>query len=213
MDVSWNADGLAPAIVQDDRSGAVLMLGWMNAEALAKTTETGQVHFYSRSRKALWRKGETSGHTLAMRSMRIDCDKDAILIRARPAGPTCHTGTTSCFFTPDQGTADDGPPGSMLAEVERELIRRQHGPPDEKSYTQSLWKAGMQAILSKIAEEQIELANALLRQPDDAVIHEAADLLFHVLVGLRARNVSFDQIQEELGRRLGQSGIEEKSRR
>jgi phosphoribosyl-ATP pyrophosphohydrolase/phosphoribosyl-AMP cyclohydrolase len=213
VDVTFNADGLVPAIVQDDRSGAVLMLGWMNREAFDKTRTTGQVHFYSRSRKALWRKGETSGHTLSLRELRVDCDQDAVLVLARPEGPTCHTGKTSCFFTPEGAAADDGPAGSVFHQTEQQLLQRLKGPADEKSYSQSLWRAGMAAIVEKIREEQQELSEALEHKGEPEVIHEAADLLFHVLVALRARNISLVRIEEELSRRLGKSGIEEKASR
>jgi phosphoribosyl-ATP pyrophosphohydrolase/phosphoribosyl-AMP cyclohydrolase len=204
VDVKFQVDGLAPAVVQDARTGVVLMLGWMNAEALEKTQSTRQVHFYSRSRQKLWRKGETSGNTLTLHSLKIDCDSDTILVQAIPKGPTCHTGTTSCFAETT---------GGALEQVERQLIERQEGPPDTKSYSQSLWNAGMDAIAEKIREEEEELVEALGAGSAAQVTHEAADLLFHVLVGLRVRNVSLKDVQEELFRRLGMSGIEEKARR
>src|SRR5215471_18412073 len=112
----YDERGLAPCIVQDAVTGVVLMLAWMNAEALRQTRETGAVHFWSRSRQALWKKGETSGHTLAVVEIRLDCDLDAVLVRARPAGPTCHTGATSCFFHRDDGSDDDGVPAVTILE-------------------------------------------------------------------------------------------------
>src|SRR6185436_14786858 len=117
MEPAYDERGLVPCIVQDAATGAVLMLAWMNAEALRLTRETGQVHFWSRSRGALWKKGETSGNTLAVAELRVDCDRDALLVRARPAGPACHTGATACFFTVDGGRTDDGVPPVPAADA------------------------------------------------------------------------------------------------
>jgi len=204
--------GLVPCIVQDATSSTVLMLGWMNAEALELTRSTSEVHFYSRSRQQLWKKGETSGNTLAVVELRIDCDRDCILVRARPAGPTCHTGTTSCFFTLDDDDTDDGV-APILARLDATLVRRRDSATAEKSYTKSLLDKGMPKILAKIAEEHGELAAELPDGTDDHVVHEAADLLFHVMVGLTARRIPFDRVIAELGRRFGTSGHAEKAAR
>lgn len=188
------------------------MLAWMNAEALRLTRETRVVHFWSRSRQALWKKGETSGNVLALVELRVDCDRDAILVRATPAGPTCHTGTTSCFFAPDDAPADDGPPATILDRLEA-IIAERRASTAAKSYTKSLLDAGMPKILAKIAEEHGELAAELPAGPTEKVVHEAADLLFHVMVGLAARDVPIAQIYAELGRRFGTSGHVEKAAR
>lgn len=206
--------GLIPCIVQDAERGTVLMLAWMNAEALRLTRETGVVHFWSRSRQALWKKGETSGNTLALVELRVDCDRDTILVRARPAGPTCHTGATACFFHKDDGPDDDGVPAvTILEQLDRVLQARRDSSSGEKSYTKSLLDKGMPKILEKIAEESGELAAELPAGPDDKVIHETADLLFHVMVGLTARKIPIERVLAELSRRFGTSGHVEKAAR
>jgi phosphoribosyl-ATP pyrophosphohydrolase/phosphoribosyl-AMP cyclohydrolase len=209
-DIRFDAQGLAPAIVQHTVSGQILMLAWMNAEALELTRQSKQAHFLSRSRGTLWRKGETSGNTLDVVDVRWDCDADAILISARPAGPTCHTGTSSCFFQP---SCDDGPPGSVLDRVWRELVGRRERAAPEESYTRSLLNKGIGAVAAKIAEEQAELVAELESGSEDAIVHEATDLLFHVLVGLLARDVPVARVLAELDRRFGVSGHAEKAAR
>ena len=218
-EIKYDDRGLAPCIVQDAANGTVLMLAWMNAEALRLTRETGEVHFWSRSRGALWKKGETSGNTLAVVELRLDCDRDAILVRARPAGPACHTGATACFFTLDDGRTDDGapapePPGpAILARLAQILLARKTAATGEASYTRSLLDAGMPKILAKIAEEHGELAAELPAGDPAAVVHETADLLFHVMVGLVARDIPIDAVFAELARRFGTSGHAEKAAR
>ena len=211
---TYDDRGLVPCIVQDADRGTVLMLAWMNAEALQLTRATGVVHFWSRSRQALWKKGETSGHTLALVELRLDCDRDAVLVRARPAGPTCHTGTTSCFFRPDSGPEDEGvPPVTILEQLAAVLAARRDAAAGPPSYTRSLLDAGMPKILAKIAEEHGELADELPAGSEDNVVHETADLLFHVMVGLTARRVPFERVLGELARRFGTSGHAEKAAR
>jgi phosphoribosyl-AMP cyclohydrolase / phosphoribosyl-ATP pyrophosphohydrolase len=212
VEPTYDERGLVPCIVQDATSSTVLMLAWMNAEALRLTRETGEVHFYSRSRQALWKKGETSGNTLAVVELRIDCDRDCVLVRARPAGPTCHTGATSCFFTRDDGATDDGV-APILARLDAILAARRDSSSPENSYTRSLLDAGMPKILAKIAEEHGELAAELPGGGDDKVVHEAADLLFHLMVGLTSRRIPVDRVLAELGRRFGTSGHVEKASR
>jgi len=212
IEPAFDGRGLVPCIVQDAETGAVLMLAWMNAEALRLTRETGVVHFWSRSRQALWKKGETSGNTLALVELRGDCDRDALLVRARPAGPTCHTGATSCFFTLDDDETDDGPALPILDRLEQ-VIAERRASTATKSYTKSLFDAGMPKILAKIAEESGELAAELPAGPEDKVVHEAADLVFHVMVGLAARDVPLAKIYAELRRRFGTSGHVEKAAR
>ena len=232
---TYDERGLVPCIVQDATTGTVLMLAWMNAEALRLTRETRAVHFWSRSRQALWKKGETSGHTLAVVELRLDCDLDAVLVRAHPAGPTCHTGATSCFFHRDGGPAqasaeapndapdgvpddgpddviDDGPALPILLRLAKIIDARRDSTAD-KSYTKALLDAGMPKILAKIAEEHGELAAELPAGDDAKVIHETADLMFHVMVGLAARRIPIDAVLAELARRFGTSGHVEKARR
>jgi phosphoribosyl-AMP cyclohydrolase / phosphoribosyl-ATP pyrophosphohydrolase len=204
--------GLVPCVVQDAVSSTVLMLAWMNAESLQLTRETGFVTFWSRSRQALWKKGETSGNLLAVVEIRIDCDRDCLLIRATPAGPSCHTGATSCFFTLDDEATDDGV-SPILARLDALLAQRRDAATGEQSYTRSLLDKGMPKIISKIEEEQRELVAELPEGPDDKVVYEAADLLFHVMVGLTARKLPVDRVLAELGRRFGTSGHVEKASR
>jgi phosphoribosyl-AMP cyclohydrolase / phosphoribosyl-ATP pyrophosphohydrolase len=218
VEPTYDDRGLVPCVVQDAERGTVLMLAWMNAEALELTRQTGIVHFWSRSRQALWKKGETSGNTLALVELRIDCDHDAVLVRAKPAGPTCHTGATSCFFHKDDGSDDDGVPAvTILEQLDRVLQARRdsssEGGARPTSYTKSLLDAGMPKILAKIAEEHGELAAELPAGDDGKVIHETADLLFHVMVGLTARKIPIERVLEEFVRRFGTSGHVEKAAR
>jgi phosphoribosyl-AMP cyclohydrolase / phosphoribosyl-ATP pyrophosphohydrolase len=214
---AFDERGLVPCVVQDAATGTVLMLAWMNAEALRLTRETGEVHFWSRSRGALWKKGETSGNTLAVAELRIDCDRDAILVRAHPAGPTCHTGATACFFTLDDGRTDDGvpaaPDAAILGKLAALLVQRRDSATGERSYTRALLDAGMPKILGKLAEEHAELAAELPAGDAAQVVHETADLIFHVLVGLVARDIPIDAVFAELARRFGTSGHAEKASR
>jgi phosphoribosyl-AMP cyclohydrolase / phosphoribosyl-ATP pyrophosphohydrolase len=213
---AWDERGLAPAIVQDADRGTVLMLAWMNAEAWQLTRTTGAVHFWSRSRSALWKKGETSGHVLRVVDLRVDCDLDAILVRARPAGPTCHTGATACFFHAAD-VDDDGAPAIHVLDQLAQVIAARRAATATRSYTRSLLDGGVPKILGKIAEEHGELAAELAAEGEAAdphkIVHETADLLFHVLVGLAARDVAVAEVWRELGRRFGVSGLDEKAAR
>jgi phosphoribosyl-AMP cyclohydrolase / phosphoribosyl-ATP pyrophosphohydrolase len=217
--VAFDADGLVPVIAQEERTGMVRMLAWANREALAATLATGAAHFWSRSRQASWRKGETSGNTLAVREVRIDCDGDVVLYLCAPEGPSCHTGATSCFYrrVGDDGAlvADDGPPDPPALVVARvaEVIARRRRERPEKSYVVSLLDAGLPKINAKLAEESGELAEALGGKDAAHTAHEAADLIFHALVGLEAAGVSIDAVFAELRRRFGVSGIDEKASR
>jgi len=215
LEPAWDERGLVPCVVQDAQTGTVLMLAWMNAEALRLTRETQIVHFWSRSRQSLWKKGETSGNTLAVVEIRLDCDRDTVLVRARPAGPACHTGATTCFFHKDDGTTDDGVPADTAAILTRlaQILIARRDSSAEKSYTKSLLDAGMPKILAKIAEEHGELAAELPTGDDAKVIHETADLIFHVMVGLTARRIPIEKIYAELARRFGTSGHAEKASR
>jgi phosphoribosyl-ATP pyrophosphohydrolase/phosphoribosyl-AMP cyclohydrolase len=215
----WDAKGLIPAVAQDATTGAVLMVAWMNAEALEATLTTREAHFFSRSRGRLWKKGETSGHVLSVRELRVDCDGDTLLLLVDPRGPACHTGKPTCFFRtlPEHAehAEDDGHRGAPAAVVDRvaRVIQARKSASAEKSYTKSLLEAGMPKVLAKIAEEQGELAAELPAGHDAAVVHETADLLFHVLVGLSLRDIPVLRVWAELERRFGQSGHDEKASR
>ena len=214
IEPTYDERGLVPCVVQDADRGSVLMVAWMNAEALRLTRETGEIHFWSRSRAALWKKGETSGNVLALVELRVDCDADTLLARARPSGPACHTGKPTCFYRIDGDGEDDGIGDvTILERLDRLLAARRDGASAEQSYTKSLLDAGMPKILAKIAEEHAELAAELPAGDDKQVIHEAADLLFHVMVGLTARKIPFARIEAELARRFGTSGHTEKASR
>ena len=178
---------MKPAIVQDSATGRVLMLAWMNDEAERLTRETNEAWFWSRSRERLWRKGETSGNTLAVDELRDDCDGDAILLRVTPAGPACHTGSTTCFA-----------PELWRTISERALER------PEGSYTASLLEAGIGACARKVGEEAVELSVAALDETDERVVEEAADLVYHLYVLLAARGLDVAQVEDAL--RLRASG-------
>jgi phosphoribosyl-ATP pyrophosphohydrolase/phosphoribosyl-AMP cyclohydrolase len=218
VEPAYDDRGLVPCVVQDAAAGTVLMVAWMNADALRLTRETGIVHFWSRSRQALWQKGETSGNTLTLVELRVDCDRDTVLARVRPAGPACHTGATTCFFTRDDGGEDDGVPAAeggaqILTQLARILDARRDAASPDRSYTRSLLEAGMPKILAKLAEEHGELAAELPDGPEDKVVHEAADLVFHMMVGLTARRIPIERVFAELARRFGTSGHVEKASR
>ena len=196
-DIHFDAAGLVPGIVQDAETGQVLMLGYLNAESLRLTAETGFVTFWSRSRSELWRKGETSGNTLTVVDIEADCDGDALLIRARPAGPTCHTGAVSCF-----GDATDRSFGELDALWSVIASRAAERPPG--SYTTKLLEGGVDAVGRKVTEEATEV---LLAAKDNAVgagdrvAEEAADLLYHLLVLLAERNTTPGDVLDELATR------------
>jgi phosphoribosyl-ATP pyrophosphohydrolase/phosphoribosyl-AMP cyclohydrolase len=186
--------GLLPAIVQHARTGEVLMLGYMDEAALAKTRELGLVTFFSRGKQRLWTKGETSGDTLALVDARLDCDADTILVRALPAGPTCHQGTSSCF-------GDDVAPSlGFIAELDA-LVASRHAQRPEGSYTTRLFEGGIRRMAQKVGEEGVETALAAVAEDDDALIGEAADLVFHLMVVLRARGIGFEAVAAKLASR------------
>ncbi len=200
IELKFDANGLIPAIVQDALSGRVLMLGWMNAESLRRTQESGEVWFWSRSRSALWHKGETSGNVLRVRELRADCDADCLLIRAEPAGPTCHTGRESCFWQSLQGDVLAPPPGSLLDYLSDVIAQRRHADPAQ-SYTARQFAEGRTRIAQKVGEEGVEVALAGVTQDDARLIAEAADLLFMLLMLLEERGVLLRAVLEELQRR------------
>jgi phosphoribosyl-ATP pyrophosphohydrolase/phosphoribosyl-AMP cyclohydrolase len=194
--IDWaKGNGLVPAVLQDATSGRVLMLAYMNEEALAKTLSTGLVTFYSRSRQRLWTKGEESGNTLTLQDIQLDCDNDTLLIQALPAGPTCHLNKTSCF--------DDqhGKPGfGFIGELEN-IIRQRMKDQPEQSYTAGLAQSGVRRIAQKIGEEGVEVALAAATGDRAELVEESADLLFHVLVLLKQQDLSFEDIATKLQER------------
>ena len=205
--IQWNEAGLVPAVVQDAVSGRVLMLGWMNEEALARTVESGRVHFWSRSRRTLWKKGETSGNELHLRSVTADCDGDALLVEADPAGPTCHTGRISCFFEPlpggkgapdSDGAAELGPALSALTRIVRERAASR----PEGSYTAALLQQGTPRIAQKVGEEGVEVALAAATGSAGEVVNESVDLLYHLLVLLEDLGISGREVAAEITRRF-----------
>jgi phosphoribosyl-ATP pyrophosphohydrolase/phosphoribosyl-AMP cyclohydrolase len=198
--LDWaKGDGLLPAIVQHAASGRVLMLGYMNPESLRLTLSSGRVVFYSRTRNELWTKGESSGNYLDVVQVSTDCDNDTILVLANPLGPTCHKGTVSCF-----AHAWETASGRLtfLALLEGTIARRIAESP-EGSYTARLYAAGLGRIAQKVGEEGVETALAAVTREDPELIGECADLLYHLLVLLKARNLSLDRVVQELASRHG----------
>jgi phosphoribosyl-ATP pyrophosphohydrolase/phosphoribosyl-AMP cyclohydrolase len=195
--LAFDAAGLVPVVVQDRSSGDVLMLAWANAEALARTAETGLAHFWSRSRRTLWRKGETSGHGLRVREVRTDCDRDALLMVVDPEGPACHTGARTCF-------GEDGPAlAGVLDELQR-VIGARAGAAPETSYTARLFAKGPDHVLKKIGEEATEVILAAKGESGERLAQEAADLVYHLVVALRQRGVGVEAVLETLkARRTG----------
>lgn len=186
-------DGLLPVIVQDPQTGKVLMLGFMNEEAFQKTKAEGRVVFYSRSKQRLWMKGEESGNFLFVEEVLADCDKDTLLIKARPAGPVCHTGADTCFGEQNREENFLLKLGSVIAE--RQAL------PSENSYTSGLFASGLNRVAQKLGEEAVELVIAAKDNDRDAFLGEAADLLFHYLVLLRAKNISLGEVEDILRQR------------
>ncbi len=179
--LAWDKqDGLLPVVVQDADTRRVLMLGYMNREALQVTLDSGKVTFFSRSKQRLWTKGESSGHVLAMTAIEADCDRDTLLVQARPHGPTCHLGTTSCF---------PSAPGDVLGALQA-LIRTRDAERPPGSYTTKLFEAGIKRIAQKVGEEGLETALAAVAEEDGPLLGEAADLLYHLVVLLQARGLS-----------------------
>ena len=198
-DLKFDQHGLIPAIVQDARTREVLTLAYMNEESLARTIETGQTWFWSRSRNELWHKGETSGNTQSVVALHCDCDKDAIVVLVSPAGPACHTGARSCF---DNETDEDL--GLLLHDL-YELIESRELERPEGSYTTYLFNNGLDKILKKVGEESAETIIAAKNEDRARLTAEVADLVYHLLVLLVARGVSLDEIRAELASRRGAS--------
>lgn len=214
--LKWDAAGLVTVVVQDRRSGDVRMLAHANQDAIRATLETGFAHFYSRSRRQLWRKGESSGHTIAVAEIWADCDGDALVYLAEPDGASCHTNRETCFFRRvaldhvAEDVAQHVRPALSGLFAELEARRAASG---TNSYTRKLLDGGAPAVNEKILEEAAELARAIDSESDDRVVSEAADLIYHLLVGLLLRGCSLREVEDELIRRSGVSGLLEKARR
>ncbi|HAS57030.1 MAG TPA: bifunctional phosphoribosyl-AMP cyclohydrolase/phosphoribosyl-ATP diphosphatase [Algoriphagus sp.] len=184
-------NGLVPAIVQDAISGKVLMQGFMNEEALAKTQETGKVTFFSRSKNRLWTKGETSGNFMELVSMAVDCDGDAILVKANPQGPVCHTGSDTCWN--EENSSKTG-----FIDQLRAIIKDRKNNPSDQSYTASLFAKGINKVAQKVGEEAVEIVIEAKDDNKELFLGEAADLLFHYLVLLEAKGYELDEVMEVL---------------
>lgn len=192
LDFEKNTNGLIPAIVQDDSTLKVLMLGYMSKGSLAMTMESGFVTFYSRSRQKLWTKGETSGNFLKLKSIEADCDGDTLLIRAEPAGPVCHKGTTSCF--------DSEESEGFIRQLAK-TIKDRHANMPENSYTTTLFKLGVPRIAQKVGEEAVETVIEAMKGDHERLKYEISDLVYHLLVLMENENISISEIEAELLKR------------
>jgi phosphoribosyl-AMP cyclohydrolase / phosphoribosyl-ATP pyrophosphohydrolase len=189
-----NPDGLLPVIIQDAQSHKVLMLGYMNKEAFQKTLNEGRVIFYSRSKQRLWMKGETSGHFLDLKEVKVDCDGDALLIKAKPNGPVCHTGNDTCF-------EEENKMYSFLPILEQ-IINDRFTNPTESSYVAGLFAKGINKIAQKVGEEAVELVIESKDNNSELFLNEAADLLFHLLILLKAKGHSLNEVENVLSKRM-----------
>jgi phosphoribosyl-ATP pyrophosphohydrolase/phosphoribosyl-AMP cyclohydrolase len=196
VDVRWDERGLVPTVVVDAATGGVLMVAYMNAESLRLTQETGETWFWSRSRGELWHKGATSGNTQEVVSVALDCDGDTLLVRVRPRGPACHTGTQTCF-----DGADGGPSGGILPVLDAVLEQRNRERPEGSHTTRLLDDDNLR--IKKLGEESAELIHALVGGSEQRAVEEAADLIYHVAVALKARGRTLSDVQQELLRRHG----------
>lgn len=209
----FDAQGLLPCIVQDWIDGTVLMVGFMNQEAWDLTQQTQRVHFWSRSRQQLWKKGETSGHELLLKEVFLDCDQDTLLVKAQPIGPTCHTGTRSCFFTRIPSISNPVfsiPSGTAWGGITQrlyEMVADRKASPSSDSYVSKLLHGDVDRILKKVVEEAGEVVLAGKNSNREEIIYEMADLWFHSLVMLGHFSIPPVEIYQELGKRFGKSGI------
>jgi len=217
--IDWEKTPLIPAIVQDATTKEVLMLAYMNQEAFEKSRDTGYAHYYSRSRKRLWKKGETSGHTQEIVQMILDCDGDTLLLLVHQHGVACHTGRKSCFFTDIQkgettheAEVDTTALYGVIDTLYHTILERKNSDP-KSSYTAKLLQGKENSMLKKIVEEAGELCFAVKDDNEEEIIYECADLTYHVLVALGKKGITPDRIKQELARRFGMSGIEEKNSR
>jgi phosphoribosyl-ATP pyrophosphohydrolase/phosphoribosyl-AMP cyclohydrolase len=219
MQINWHETPLIPAIAQDYESNEVLMLAYMNEEAFNLTQSTGYAHYFSRSKQRIWKKGESSKHTQEIKDILLDCDADTVILKIKQNGVACHTGRKSCFFTSitqdkvilDKEVDTDAMYG-VVDTLYHTILERKNETEAKKSWTKKLLN-DKELMLSKIREEADEVCVAINEESDEQVIYESADLLYHTLVGLGYRNVSPDRVKQELARRFGMSGIEEKEQR
>jgi phosphoribosyl-ATP pyrophosphohydrolase/phosphoribosyl-AMP cyclohydrolase len=217
--VDWEKSELLPVIVQDNTNNEVLMMAYMNREALQLSLETKVAHYFSRSKQRIWKKGESSGHIQKIHSVFIDCDNDTLLIKVDQEGVACHTGRRSCFFTElESGAAastvevDTTAMYGIIDTLYHTILERKDADP-ESSWTAKLLSKGDNAILKKVIEEAGEFCFAIKDDDTDEIIYECADLTYHVLVALGSKNISPDRVKQELARRSGISGIAEKNSR
>jgi len=212
-------DGLIPVITQDNETNEVLMLAYMDREALALTLQTNYAHYFSRSKQRIWKKGESSNHTQEIKSIKIDCDNDTILLKVIQNGVACHTGRKSCFFTDlttnkitDEVKVDTSIAYGIIDTLYHTLLEKKNDDP-KKSYTAKLLQGKENSMLKKIVEEAGEFTYAVKDNDTEEIIYEGADLMYHCLVALASKEISPDRIKQELTRRFGLSGIEEKNSR
>ena len=219
MQINWQKNPLIPAIAQDYETNEVLMLAYMNEEAYNLTLSSGYAHYFSRSRQRLWKKGESSNHTQEVKDILLDCDADTVILKIRQNGVACHTGRKSCFFTSvlqdkvilDKEIDTDSIYG-VVDTLYHTILERKNSKDITKSWTKKLLN-DKELMLSKIREEADEVCVAIDKESDKQVIYESADLLYHTLVGLGYRDITPDRVKQELARRFGTSGIEEKESR
>ncbi|QMU56561.1 MAG: bifunctional phosphoribosyl-AMP cyclohydrolase/phosphoribosyl-ATP diphosphatase HisIE [Candidatus Mycalebacterium zealandia] len=220
--IKFGENGLVPVIVQDCENGKVLMMAWANEEALLKTEQTGQTHFWSRSRGKLWKKGEESGNWQKVREIFVDCDHDCVLVLVEPQGPSCHTGEQTCFYTDADGERALSPDfGSSVSESGAmvamgkvfQTVKDRKANPKKNSYTSALFEGGTDRIARKITEEAGETIIAAKNEDPDEIVSEMADLWFHCLIMLAERGLSPADIDRELENRIGVSGLEKKSKK
>ena len=195
VDFSKNSDGLVPAIIQDAKTKSVLMLGYMNADALEQTQESGKVTFYSRTKQRLWTKGEESGNFLEVVNIKNDCDQDTLLIQVNPVGPVCHTGSDTCWNEKNESQF------GFFSELENTIQQRRNAADGEKSYVASLFDKGINKIAQKVGEEAVETVIEAMDDNDELFLYESADLLFHYLILLQAKGFTLSDIENELMKR------------
>jgi len=219
MNINWNKNPLIPAIAQDATTNEILMLAYMNKEALELTLSTGYAHYFSRSKQRIWKKGESSEHTQEIVDVLLDCDSDTVVLKINQNGVACHTGRRSCFFTSIKENkeilkqeVDVNSVYSVVDTLYHTILERKNASKEQKSWTKKLLD-DKELLLSKIREEADEVCVAIDKESDKQVIYESADLLYHTLVGLGYRDISPDRVKQELARRFGMSGIEEKESR
>ena len=217
--IDWSKNEIIPAIAQDAVTNEVLMLAYMNEEAFNLTLQTKEAHYFSRSKQRIWKKGESSGNTQSIKDMLIDCDNDTLLLKVEQKGVACHTGRKSCFFTRVEDNQEVIKPEMDMNKVYSVIdtlyhtLQERKNASKEESYTAKLFSKGENHILKKICEEAGELCFAVKDDNMDEIIYESADLTYHVLVALALKDINPDRVKQELARRFGISGIEEKNSR